>query len=451
MMTLKCEKAMFFRKNLIARSSQYFGIGMYNHCAPATPFPAPRILLVGLILLGSTSLPIAAHATSAAPAPATLEDPATAATVLDQQNNLQGASDIDLPAADAAPATPALKSLTDAAPNTGGQPDVVLKPTAEDSGDGKAVPSIASVLAKTNIETTSDETRPLQPPPGMDLPVDSDLEAAANKTEAEKEAEERQNIFNSAAEGIMPMKTDEIRKILEMYDETQQAVQTPIYPNPTPESSFQTISLQPGTAPIEIKTAMGHVTTLSIVDATGQPWPIQDVSWAGSFEVLQPETGSNMLRITPSADFAYGNVSMRLIGLNPPVILTLRTERKTVQVRLDLQIPEIGPNGIAPPIQTQISTTAGDGKLATILEGVAPAGSTRMIVNGIDGRTSAYEVGGVTYVRTPYTLLSPAWDSSVRSADGTNVYSMRPTPVLLLSDKGKMVRAQLTKAETSDE
>lgn len=440
---------------------------MHIHRSSHTSFIAPKFLLAGLILLGGTSLSGIAHATSAAsatPPAATLEDPATAATVLDQQNELQGSGETDLkPATDTAvtPA-PALKTITDAAKDTiakttetsqkgGEQPDVVLKPKTDDTGDAKSVPSIASVLAKTGVEETSAETPPLQPPPGMDLPVDSDLEAAANKTEAEKEAEERQNIFNSAAEGLMPMKTDEIRKILEMYDETQQAVQTPVYPNPTPESSFQTISLQPGTAPIEVKTAMGHVTTLSIVDVTGQPWPIQDVSWAGNFEVLQPETGSNMLRITPSADFAYGNVSMRLIGLNPPVILTLRTERKSVQVRLDLQIPEIGPNGVAPPIQTQISTTAGDGKLATILEGVAPAGSTRMIVNGIDGRTSAYEVGGVTYVRTPYTLLSPAWDSSVRSADGTNVYSMRPTPVLLLSDKGKMVRAQLTKAETSDE
>jgi hypothetical protein len=32
-----------------------------------------------------------------------------------------------------------------------------------------------------------------------------------------------------------------------------------------------------------------------------------------------------------------------------------------------------------------------------------------------------------------------------------NVYAMKFTPVLLLSDKGKMVRAQLTKVDTSDE
>lgn len=427
-----------------------------------------HFLALSLVLAGSTALTAPAFAMSASstpPAAATLDDPNAAATVLDQQSNLQGGADTSLQPAANTTASTAMKttgsSVTSApqggtvpAQNIDKSPNVVLSPKNDASASGAqgaAVPSIASVLAKTKVDQTSEETPPLQSPPGMDLPVDSDLDSAANKTEAEKEAEERASVFQGAAEGLMPLKTDEIRKLLEMYDETQQAVQTPIYPNPAPESTFQTVSLQPGTAPIEIKTAIGHVTTLSMVDVTGQPWPIQDVSWAGNFEVLQPEPGSNMLRITPSADFAYGNVSMRLIGLNPPVILTLRTERKSVQVRVDLQVPEIGPNGVAPPIQTQISTTAGDGKLATVLEGIAPAGSERMIVNGIDGRTSAYELGGVMYVRTPYTLLSPAWDSSVRSADGTNVYSMRSTPVLLLSDKGKMVRAQLTKAETSDE
>ena len=274
----------------------------------------------------------------------------------------------------------------------------------------------------TPASQTAQEVPAIQAPPGLDLPVDQDLDA--EQSEARKQVEMRKKAFDASTQSLMPMKTDEIRKLLELYDQTQQAVQTPIYPDPKPESTFQTISLEPGAQPVILKTAVGHVTTLSIVDASGQPWPIQDISWAGNFEVLQPEPGSNMLRITPMADFAFGNVSMRLIGLNPPVIFTLRTERKSVQVRADVQIPQLGPNGIAPPIEGQVTTTAGDSKLSTILEGVAPPSSTRLKIAGIDGRTTAYDVGGQTYVRTPYTLLSPAWDSSVRSADGMNVYAM---------------------------
>lgn len=397
-------------------------------------------------------------------APAAASDAtAPAADTLNQQTQLQST-------AAANPANTALPAATGQTANAPqGQPEVALTPAGNGAtGGGSALPSLSSILQQTGLgggsgdqpaaatttttTTTTQEVSPNQAvPPGFDLPVDQNLPEAPAQTDEERAAEIRQQAFAGASQGLMPMKTDEIRRILEMYDETQQAVQTPIYPNPKPESTFQTISLDPGQPPVELKTSVGHVTTLSMVDASGQPWPIQDISWAGNFEVLQPESGSNMLRITPMADFAFGNVSMRMIGLNPPVIITLRTDRKAVQVRADVQIPEIGPNGVAPPIQQQVTTVAGDSKLATILEGVPPASANRLKVDGIDGRTTAFDVNGLTYVRTPYTLLSPAWDSSVRSADGTNVYAMKFTPVLLLSDKGKMVRAQLSRMETSDE
>lgn len=200
-----------------------------------------------------------------------------------------------------------------------------------------------------------------------------------------------------------------------------------------------------------IKTAVGNVTTLSLVDVTGQPWPIQDLTWAGDFQVEQPETGSHLVRITPSSDFAQGNISMRLVGLNPPVIFTLRTERKTVHVRLDVQIPEVGPKGVLPPVVTPISIKAGDDALTKVLLGIPSAASmSKMDVSGVDGRTTAYIKDGLMYVRTPYTMLSPAWMKSVQSADGMHVYALESTPVVLLSDKGTMVRAYLSPMEQAN-
>lgn len=301
------------------------------------------------------------------------------------------------------------------------------------------VSDLSALLEQNGI---AQQTAPA-PQPGMDLPIDQALPAANDLNSPEKQAELRKEAFDAAVTGLMPMQPPEIRRVLEIYDETQQAVETPIYPYPKPEMSFTTISLDPGKPPTTIRTAVGNVTTLNIVDSTGQPWPIQDISWAGNFEVLQPEPGSHILRITPMAEFAFGNVSMRLLELNTPIILTLKTVRDTVQVRVDLQIPELGPKGVAPLIEQPILTTAGSGPLSSILEGVAPPEAEKLLVSGVDGRTSAYNYNGTTYVRTPYTLLSPAWNSSVKSADGTNVYALNFTPVLLLSDKGQMVRANL--------
>lgn len=158
-----------------------------------------------------------------------------------------------------------------------------------------------------------------------------------------------------------------------------------------------------------------------------------------------------MVRITPQKHFAQGNISMRLVGLNPPVIFTLKTERKTVHVRLDAQIPELGPNGVLPPMLTPVTIKAGDEDLSKVLAGIpSAAGMNKMKIEGVDGRTAAYEKAGQTYVRTPYTMLSPAWSKSVKSADGMNVYVIPSTPVVLLSDKGKMLRAYLTPMEQND-
>lgn len=330
-----------------------------------------------------------------------------------------------------------------------------------------APPSLADYLSKTAGTNDSGESSPSPPsnpaatPSGAAPTMDMNalvqggappLEVSPEVAKAEADASIRKEAFGIASDQLMPLKPNEIRRMLELYDETKQASETPVYPTPEPESSFQGISLDPGSKPLVIKTAIGNVTTVSIVDLTGQPWPIQDLTWAGDFQIEQPESGSHMLRITPTSEFASGNVSMRLLGLNPPVIFTLKAERKTVHVRLDVQIPEIGPKGVLPPMEVPVSTKAGDDFMTSVLVGVVKGkDTTQLKVDGIDGRTTAFSKGGMLYVRTPYTMLSPAWSSSVQSGDGTKVYALNFSPVILLSDKGKMVRAYLSHKETSDE
>lgn len=112
--------------------------------------------------------------------------------------------------------------------------------------------------------------------------------------------------------------------------------------------------------------------------------------------------------------------------------------------RFDARIPEYGPEAEAPLIEGGISISAGSSDMGAVLDGVPPSGAEKMDVSGVDGRTSVYRLNNNTYVRTPLTLLSPGWLSSVSSADGMNVYKISEAPVLLLSEKGKMVRARIS-------
>jgi intracellular multiplication protein IcmK len=256
----------------------------------------------------------------------------------------------------------------------------------------------------------------------------------------------RREAFDAALQGLLPLRPNEIRELLEQFDRTQESVELPVYPMPKPDVAVQTISLDPGTKPAVIKVSHGHVTTLNMLDSSGSPWPIEDISWAGNFEIIQSgaETGSHIVRITPQSDFAFGNMSIKLLGLKTPVILTMETSRDIVHYRFDAIIPEYGPMAEMPLINQGVTIAAGDADMSSILRGVIPDGAKRLNVDGVDSRTTAYRLGKQTYIRTPLTLLSPSWNSSTSSADGMKVYTIQNTPVLLLSNNGRMVRARLS-------
>lgn len=335
----------------------------------------------------------------------------------------------------------------------GAAPVLAQDQPAEITADPPLPPPIAATSVTPTLPPPGSGTVPdpdlenLGDNQGFELPIDeSQLQGALPATaesEEEKKEKIRKEAFDAALTGVMPMRPEEIRQLLEYYDKTQEAVETKAYDPPKPEVVVQTLSLDPGVEPFIIKVASGHVTSLNILDVTGAPWPIQDVSWAGDFEIVEPEEGGHIMRITPMSEFANGNMSIRMLTLKTPLTFTLRTARDIVHYRVDARIPEFGPNAQAPLIEGGTSLVAGDATLTSILDGVPPDGAEKLVVSGVDGRTTAFKIGSVTYVRTPLTLLSPGWDSSMSSADGMNVYAMANTPVLLLSDQGKFMRAHL--------
>lgn len=298
--------------------------------------------------------------------------------------------------------------------------------------------------------------------PGLSLPVESslmpgDMPGAApagvmipQKTDEEMAAEIRDEAFNAALTGLLPLEPNEIRRVIKRYDQTQEAAETPIYPYPEPEVVVKNISLDPGTMPPLIKVAAGHVTTINIVDVSGAPWPIQDITWAGNFEIVQPEEGGHVVRITPMSEFAYGNMSVRLVELDTPVTFILRTHRDGVFYRADMRLPIYGPNATPPIIEGGLTIAAGDPTMTAVLDGVPPEKVVKLEVAGADGRTTAFKLDDTTYVRTPLTLLSPAWKGSVKSADGMNVYMLGNAPVLLLSDQGRVIHARLSEKDADE-
>jgi len=267
--------------------------------------------------------------------------------------------------------------------------------------------------------------------------------AFADMQNAELREKANNDAFDAATRTTFPLSPDQIKEVMRKFEDTQYAVVPPSYGQPKGEVAVTTVSLDPGAEPPQIDVAVGYVTTMAILDATGQPWPIQDIGVGGNFDVPTPEAGSHIIRISPLTRFGYGNLSIRLRDLATPVTFRVSAGNDTVHYRYDARIPRMGPNAKLSLIQKN-KIVAGDDVIMAVLDNAIPNGSKKLKVTGTDKRTAAYMIGERVFVRTPLTLLSPSWDASVSSADGTTVYEMGETPVLLLSDQGQMVRAKIS-------
>ncbi|MDD3182866.1 MAG: DotH/IcmK family type IV secretion protein [Alphaproteobacteria bacterium] len=274
---------------------------------------------------------------------------------------------------------------------------------------------------------------------------------AAEEEEAKREEEHNRKSFKRASEGLMPLSSEQIRSFMQKLEITQEASQAPSSGAPKGEVKIANISLDPGGEPPQINLAAGYVTTIDIIDQTGEPWPILDVGVGGNFEVTPTQAGSHVVRVVPLTRLGMGNLSILVKGLSTPLIFRLVSGGATFHMRYDARVPALGPMARTPLINyRRPGPVAGDALMSMLLENAPPKEAKRMKVGGVDTRTMAWQVGERVYVRTPLSLLSPAWNASVSSADGMTVYEIGDAPVLLMSDNGAMIRARLLREDSHD-
>jgi len=273
-------------------------------------------------------------------------------------------------------------------------------------------------------------------------------EAARAAEEARKEEEHNAKSYKRASTGLLPLSPEQIRSFMKKLEATQESAQPPSEGPPKGEVKVTALSLDPGGEPPTINLAAGYVTTIDMVDATGAPWPILDVGIGGNFEVTPTQAGSHVVRVVPLTRVGSGNLSILLKDLSTPVIFRLSAGGPTFHMRYDARVPKLGPNAKTPIIDRgRIGPVAGDQIITMILENAPPKGAKRLKVAGLDARTMAWQLDDKVFVRTPLTMLSPAWNASASSPDGMTVYEIGDAPVLLMSDSGAMLRARLMRDE----
>lgn len=252
----------------------------------------------------------------------------------------------------------------------------------------------------------------------------------------------RDEAFKELVNKAYPLKPEQIKELHRQYDQEQNAINSPAYAPPQPMLSTLTVDLSPGGTPPLIRLATGFVTSVVFVDTTGKPWPVADYSLGNPAGFnIKWDTKTNTLFVQSLKDHISGNIAIRLAELDTPVILSLVTGQKEVDYRIDLLVPGNGPNASAPVLDTPLPGGTSTYLLST-LDGVPPTGSVELKVAKDYGRAWIYN--GKLLFRTKLTVLSPAWSATVSSPDGTKVYELMQTPLILASQNGKTVKIELT-------
>jgi intracellular multiplication protein IcmK len=279
----------------------------------------------------------------------------------------------------------------------------------------------------TTTTTTGSKTAPVQSSGPVTSALDNEIIDA--------------RAFEGVTRQMFPLTPEQIIRLKQMYNTSEFAQASTAGTPPKPTATSQFVNLSPGSTPPVIRLSQGFVSSLVFLDSTGAPWPISayDLGDPSSFNIQWDKT-SNTLMIQALKLYNYGNLAVRLRGLNTPVMLTLIPGQKAVDYRVDLRVQGYGPEAATAPTEAGLPPSASD-ILLHVLDGVPPPGSQRLTVSGGDAR--AWLLNDMMYVRTNLTILSPGWIGSMTSADGMHAYELQKSPVLLVSWHGKVMQLKV--------
>lgn len=275
------------------------------------------------------------------------------------------------------------------------------------------------------------DSKQVKPPPNLPpLPAVQDL-SPRNKGDVKAAA------YEQLVDEMVPMTPEMVTDLAKRVERIQRArADKPITPPraATPSHIFRN---EPGETPPVIRLSMGYTTDIVVSDSTGSPWPITSYAVGNNKEFFadlgDDHNGQkNVLTLSALGTYVYGNVRLRLLGMDTPVVLTLASDQKEVDYKVNLTVAGRGPNSAAPIINTGVTTFNANPLMTSFLDGVTPAKAKRMVTN--DPNVQAWAMGEKYYLRTRYTLFSPGWSDSHSSIDGMHAYEIGPFPVVTVGD-----------------
>ena len=293
-----------------------------------------------------------------------------------------------------------------------------------------AFPAIL-LSAASPTAATADEERP----PAAEHPAGPEVwpEHAASDSDVAREGR-----------AALPFTQAQIEALARLLRQTQEA--TAHGEGAPPQGRVRRIRIAaPGGGAIpEVAVRRGYATAISFTDATGAPWPIEDVLVDQRFLPEVENDGEDgkghLLYLVPQRRYLHGNAVVKLRGLAEPVVAVLRGGGAEADFRVDMRLGLPGPDADPALLVRPEGFHAGDPQLLELLGGAVPPEAERLAVEGGARDDRAWRAGGDLLLLTRAHLLSPGPWAAERGPGGRWAYRLPDTPYALVTRGARETR-----------
>ena len=264
-----------------------------------------------------------------------------------------------------------------------------------------------------------------------DLVPLSDPEDPAARLDRERLTEQA---LRRMRDSLRPLSSGEVRELRREERDFERA----LYDSPALESltDILQVSTRPGAQPVTVKVAKGQVSALSLIDATGEPWPINAVTVGNSADyVVTAVDGAeykNVITVAPMRVAGRTNLTILLPGMSVPIPVALVNSEQAFHPAPVLQVDRDGPN--ARPVVgglASVPSLPNDDLMKRIVIGVPPEGAQALLSS--DPAVEAWRIGDELYLRTQYAPVSPLARAYHHGPGGYAAYRMAPVPIVVMA------------------
>lgn len=267
---------------------------------------------------------------------------------------------------------------------------------------------------------------------------------AAGFTPPPAPADFHDSVVRQVIHNRFPLSPGDIGLLKGVLKQTQKAVHGP---PPEGRAVSVSVSLDPGAQFPVIHLVPGIASTITVVDASGAPWPIEDVivGNAKSFPVRRM-SATNGVVIEPQNNVGWTSLSLVLRGRGTPAVLKLVDSDTLSDTRVTARIEARGPNAVIPIFREAKPVVSS--RVLAFLDGIPPSEARSIPVHGT-GDMEAWRDGNRLFVRTHLDVLAPAWIETVSGPNGMKLYVFSPVSVITAAgEDGEMITVELGEGAT---